>query len=127
MSIFRHLNIFDLSIYHPLAPQDFDIVKCTDRSITMKWKYVSTEVYQYYELDHRLKGSADWNSLPLSTEDISIKNNVFRLYEFQDLLPETYYELRICLVDNRIKSHFTESKTQQTLKTGKDSFVSNHN
>lgn len=93
----------------------------------MKWKYVSTEVYQYYELDHRPQGSAGWNSLPLSTTDTLNKNNGLRLYELQDLLPETYYELRICSVEKQIKSHYTDLKTQQTLKTGKDSFVSNHN
>lgn len=115
-----------LFIYHLTAPQDFNIIECTDLSITVQWNKNNQTDSLDYVLDHRLQGSADWKCLPLSTcsatKDFTEENG-FRMYELHDLLPDTNYEIRICYVKTHVKGQYTQFKTKTTLKIGKDIFV----
>ncbi|CAC5426167.1 COL12A [Mytilus coruscus] len=106
------------------APKNFDIVECTDYSITVKWNINDPDECLDYEFHQRLQGSGEWNILTPSNADVSINEKGYREYKFQNLSPETYYELRMCSCDNYVKSQYTECKTQRTLETD---FLENQN
>lgn len=100
------------------APQNFDISECSDRSITVKWYMNDPADHQQYELNHRLQGSDNWNVTLFSLENLSPEDNGSSIYKLENLSPETCYELKICSVQNNIKSEYTNNKMQQTKQIG---------
>lgn len=78
-----------------------------------------------YQLDHRILGSDEWISLNLSSEHISTNEDGCQVYTLQQLLHDTFYEVRMCSVNNHVKSKYTEPKTKKTLQLGKATFVFN--
>ncbi|VDI59680.1 Hypothetical predicted protein, partial [Mytilus galloprovincialis] len=93
-------------------PQDFDIVQWTDSSITFKW--IINNQLLLFEIRYRRQGSSHWNIVIISTEDISADNDGHLVYKLQNLLPETYYELKMCSIDGHAKSQYTIYRTQRT-------------
>ncbi|CAC5407290.1 TN [Mytilus coruscus] len=99
-----------------LAPRKFDIAECTDCSITIEWFIDVQDECLSYELDHRPPQGTD--NLPVrtfSSKDVVEGENGRRMYTLQNLLPETYYEFKLRSVYKDAKSHYSESKTKQTL------------
>lgn len=121
-AFFKKLTLIVL-IYFPTAPktpQNFDIAECSDCSITVQWHIDNPDDCLDYEFEHRLQDSVTWNRLTSSISDILKVKNGYSAYKLQTLSPESFYEIRMCSVDGNVKSQYTEYKTQQTLKAGKD-------
>ncbi|CAC5379497.1 unnamed protein product [Mytilus coruscus] len=99
-----------------LAPKKLDIVECTDCSITIEWFIDVSDECLSYELDHRPKGTNDWSTGTFHSEQVLEAEDGRRMYTLQNLLPETYYELKMRSVYKDAKSHYSESMTKKTLK-----------
>ncbi|VDI15578.1 Hypothetical predicted protein [Mytilus galloprovincialis] len=106
------------TIYFPTAPKEFDIIECTESSITIGWIIDESNECPQYEIAYQLQGTDDWKGLILSTEDVLTVSNKSS-YELQKLLPETMYEVKMRTIDNHLNSQYTECKEKQTLKLGK--------
>lgn len=100
------------------APQNFDISECSDRSITVKWYMNDLGDHQQYELNYRLQGSDYWNVSLFSLENLSAEETGSIIHKLENLSPETCYELKMCSVQNNIKSEYTNNKMQQTKQIG---------
>ncbi|CAG2257348.1 TN [Mytilus edulis] len=105
-----NLNVPDRS-----APRKFDIVECTDCSITIEWSIVVPDECISYELHHRPQGTNDWSVRTFYHEDVLKGEDEQHKYQLQNLVPETYYECKLRSVCNHVKSNFSESLTKQTL------------
>ncbi|CAG2236351.1 TTN [Mytilus edulis] len=99
-----------------VAPKKLDIVDCTDCSVTIVWFNDVPDECLSYELDHRPKGTNDWSTNTLLSEDVLEDKDGRRMYTLKNLLPQTYYEFKMRSVYKDTKSHFSESMTKQTLK-----------
>ncbi|CAC5379492.1 unnamed protein product [Mytilus coruscus] len=99
-----------------LAPKKLDIVECTDCSITIEWFIDVSDECLSYELDHRPKGTNDWSTGTFLSEQVLEAEDGRRMYTLQNLLPETYYELKMRSVYKDAKSHYSESMTKNTVK-----------
>ncbi|CAG2243851.1 COL12A [Mytilus edulis] len=99
-----------------IAPQNFDIIEYSDRSITVKWYMNDLGDLQQYELNHRLQGSDNWNVSSFSLENASAEENESSIYKLENLSPGTCYELKMCSVQNNVRSEYSKNKLQQTLK-----------
>lgn len=97
---------------------EFDIVESTDCSITIEWYIDEQDHFLEYQLDHRLHGTDNWIVNKMCTTDVLTKENGCRMFTLQHLFPDTEFELKLCSLDNHIKSHYSESKIRQTLKLG---------
>lgn len=104
------------------VPKEFGVVDCTDSSITIEWFNDDSEDSLVYELVYQLQGSDNWNVLTIHNEDVLTVHNGRRTYTLENLLPETWYEIKMRAVDNHMKSLYTEYKERQTLKLGKGTF-----
>ncbi|CAG2254143.1 unnamed protein product [Mytilus edulis] len=109
-----HFNSYCMTLFS--APENFDIVDFTDMSLSVKWYMNDSDNRLEYLLDHRILGSDAWNSLTLSSEHISTNEDGCQVYKLQELLHDTFYEVRMCSVNNHVKSKYTEPKTQKTLQ-----------
>ncbi|CAC5398010.1 unnamed protein product [Mytilus coruscus] len=98
------------------SPRQFDIVECTDCSITIAWFIDVPDECLSYELDHRHQGTHDWSVGTFSSDDVLKGEDGRRMYELQNLLPKTYYECKLRSVSKHVKSQYSESITKQTLK-----------
>ncbi|CAC5387990.1 unnamed protein product [Mytilus coruscus] len=98
------------------TPRKLDIVECTDCSITIEWFIDVPDECLSYELHHRPKGTNDWSTGTFLSEEVLEAEDGRRMYTLQNLLPETYYELKMRSVYKDAKSHYSESMTKQTLK-----------
>lgn len=74
--------------------------------------------HQQYELNYRLQGADNWNVSLFSLENLSLEENGSSSYKLENLLHETCYELKMCSVQNNIKSEYTNNKMQQTKQIG---------
>ncbi|XP_076085429.1 uncharacterized protein LOC143056232 [Mytilus galloprovincialis] len=100
-----------------LAPRKLDIVECTDCSITIEWFIDVRDECLSYELDYRPQRTKDWSTGTFLSKDVLKEEYGQRMYKLQHLQPETYYELKMRSVyEEDVKSHYSESKTKQTLK-----------
>ncbi|VDI39042.1 Hypothetical predicted protein [Mytilus galloprovincialis] len=104
------------------TPRRFAIVECSDCSITIEWYVHDQDDSLKYDLDYRNKETDKWTVATLSTRDVLTEENGRRVYTLINILPETGYELKLCSVDNNVKSHHTESKTILTPKRGNEIF-----
>ncbi|CAG2247627.1 unnamed protein product [Mytilus edulis] len=102
------------------APKGFDIPKWSNRSITVSWNIDDVEHSLTYELMYGIKGLNDLTVLLISTEDILKDENGRFSYKIENLQPEKSYEVKICSVDNLVKSQCTEYKTQHTRNVDED-------
>ncbi|CAG2184461.1 TN [Mytilus edulis] len=105
-----------------VAPKEFDIFECTERSITIGWSIDESENCPQYEIAYQVQSADRWNELTLSTEKVMNVPNKRCMYELQDLSPETWYEIKIRAVDNNLHSQYTECKNKQTLKVAPKEF-----
>ncbi|CAC5398009.1 unnamed protein product [Mytilus coruscus] len=110
------LSIMRRWIQHHRTPRQFDIVECTDCSITIAWFIDVPDECLSYELDHRHQGTHDWSVGTFSSDDVLKGEDGRRMYELQNLLPKTYYECKLRSVSKHVKSQYSESITKQTLK-----------
>ncbi|CAG2184782.1 unnamed protein product [Mytilus edulis] len=112
-----------------LAPREFNIIECTDCSMTIGWFIDDSHEGLSYELDHRVRGTDDWSTETFLSGDVMTDEDFFsgdvmkdedgRMYTLQNLKPETYYECKMRSIDkDDVKSHYSESKAKQTLKLG---------
>ncbi|XP_071147130.1 uncharacterized protein [Mytilus edulis] len=70
-----------------------------------------------YELHHRPpQGINNLSVRTFSSKDVVEGGNGRRMYTLQNLLPETCYEFKLRSVYKDAKSHYSQSKTKQTLK-----------
>ncbi|CAG2210046.1 TTN [Mytilus edulis] len=100
-----------------IAPTNFEIMECTDRSMTIEWDINDSENSLTYVLYHRHKQSTGWNDSKIPPEDVRRTNPGRLMYIFSKLSPDTCYELKMCSVDiHKVKSHNTASKSQRTLQ-----------
>ncbi|VDI06416.1 Hypothetical predicted protein [Mytilus galloprovincialis] len=107
-------------IYPVTAPRRFDIVECTDCSITIEWFIDVQDECLSYELDHRPpQGKDNLSGRTFSSKDVVEGENGRRMYTLQNLLPETCYEFKLRSVYKDAKSHYSKYKTKQTLKLGR--------
>ncbi|VDI06417.1 Hypothetical predicted protein, partial [Mytilus galloprovincialis] len=105
-----------------LAPRQFDIGECTDCSIIIEWYINDQENCLSYEIAHRPQQTKDWSTGTFFSKDVLKEEDGRRMYTFRNLLPETYYEFKLRSVSKDGKSHYSESKTKQTLRLGSESF-----
>lgn len=106
-------------IYVLTAPTRFDIVECSDHSITVKWYINGLDDCLVYTLAYRPEGSDNWNRLELSTADVLIKENRCHVYTIKPLSPGTNYELKIRCLNYLVKSRYTNCNIKRTLQNGK--------
>lgn len=113
------LNIF----FFQTAPEGFEIVDCTDHSITVEWNIHDLDNYLEYELVYRRQGSDEWKNKFLSKKDVTANNNGRYVYKLQNLSSDSSYELKLCSVDiHQVKSQHSQLQTIKTLKFGKRTF-----
>ncbi|CAC5379493.1 COL12A [Mytilus coruscus] len=106
-----------------LAPREFNVFECTDCSIIIEWLIDVPDDCLSYDLDHQPQGTDDWSTETFLSEEVLKKEDRRRMYTLQNLLPKTYYELKIRSVyKDDVKSHYSESKTKQTLKLAPKKF-----
>ncbi|VDI50205.1 Hypothetical predicted protein [Mytilus galloprovincialis] len=110
------------------TPREFNIIECTDCSMTIGWFIDVPDQCLSYELDHRVRGTDDWSTETFLSGDVMTDEDFLsgdvmkdedgrRMYKLQNLKPETYYEFKMRSVyKDDVKSHYSESKTKQTLK-----------
>ncbi|CAG2184781.1 unnamed protein product [Mytilus edulis] len=115
------INEFDNNKYNikhlPTTPREFNIIECTDCSMTIGWFIDVPDQCLSYELDHRVRGTDDWSTETFLSGDVMTDEDGRRMYKLQNLKPETYYEFKMRSVyKDDVKSHYSESKTKQTLK-----------
>ncbi|CAG2235019.1 unnamed protein product [Mytilus edulis] len=116
------------------TPREFNIIECTDCSMTIGWFIDVPDECLSYELDHRVRGTDDWSTETFLSGDVMTDEDFLsgdvmkdedgrRMYKLQNLKPETYYEFKMRSVyKDDVKSHYSESKTKQTLKLGRERF-----
>ncbi|CAG2246397.1 unnamed protein product [Mytilus edulis] len=100
--LYVNLNVPDRS-----APRKFDIVECTDCSLTIEWLGDVPDECISYELDHRPQGTDDWSVRTFYSEDVLKGEDEQRKYQLQNLVPATYYECKLRSVCNHVKSHYS--------------------
>ncbi|VDI42130.1 Hypothetical predicted protein [Mytilus galloprovincialis] len=106
-----------------LAPKQFNIVECTDCSITVEWLSDVPDECLSYELNHQPLGTGDWSTKIILAGEVSKQEDGRRMYTLQNLLPGINYELTICSVyKDDVKSHISETKTKHTLKLAPKQF-----
>ncbi|CAG2251785.1 unnamed protein product [Mytilus edulis] len=112
-SIFRLANAI-VMIAH--APEGFEIVDCTDHSITVEWNIHDLDNYLEYELVYRRQGSDEWKNKFLSKKDVTANDNGRYVYKLQNLSSDSSYELKLCSVDiHQVKSQPSRLQTWKTL------------
>lgn len=104
------------------APSGFEVVECSDCSITIAWDENVQDNCFGYELRHRVPGPDNWEVTKFSTTDVSSDESGRCMYTLLNISPDTGYEIKLCSVDTNGNSQFTESKTKQTLKRGNETF-----
>ncbi|CAG2251783.1 unnamed protein product [Mytilus edulis] len=104
------------------APSGFEVVECSDCSITIAWDKNVQDNCLGYELRHRVPGTDNWEVTKFSTTDVSSDKSGRCMYTLLDISPDTGYEIKLCSVDTNGNSQFTESKTKQTLKRAPSGF-----
>lgn len=113
------LNIF----FFQTAPKAFEIVDCTDHSITVEWNIHDLDNCLEYELVYRRQGSDEWKDKFLSKKDVTANDNGRYVYKLQNLSSDSSYELKLCSVDiHQVKSQPSWLQTRKTLKIGKRTF-----
>ncbi|CAG2254572.1 unnamed protein product [Mytilus edulis] len=102
------------------APKQFNIVECTDCSITVEWLSDVPDECLSYELNHQPLGTGDWSTKQILAAKVSKQEDGRRMYTLKHLQAGTFYELKIRYVyKGDVKSHFSESKTKQTFQAPK--------
>ncbi|VDI21663.1 Hypothetical predicted protein [Mytilus galloprovincialis] len=103
-------------IHNYYTPSGFEVVECSDCSITIAWDKNVQDNCLGYELRHRVPGPDNWEVTKFSTTDVSSDKSGRCMYTLLNISPDTGYEIKLCSVDSNGNSQFTESKTKQTLK-----------
>ncbi|VDI71244.1 Hypothetical predicted protein [Mytilus galloprovincialis] len=98
------------------APRKFDIIDWTDCSMTIEWFINVPDESISYELDHRPPGIDNLPVRTFSSKDVKEDVNGRRFYTLKNLLPETKYAFKLRYSYKDAKSHYSDSKTKQTLK-----------
>ncbi|XP_052097355.1 uncharacterized protein LOC127732361 [Mytilus californianus] len=98
------------------TPRRFEIVECSECSITIAWYINDQDDCMEYELDYRVQETDKWTVTTFSTKDVLAEKDGRRMYTLLKILPETGYEIKLCSIGYHVKSHYTESKAKQTLK-----------
>ncbi|CAG2224646.1 unnamed protein product [Mytilus edulis] len=99
------------------TPEGFEIVDCTDHSITVEWNIHDLDNYLEYELVYRRQGSVEWKNKVVSKKDVTANDNGRYVYKLQNLSSDSSYELKLCSVDiHQVKSQPSRLQTWKTLK-----------
>lgn len=110
-------------IFFRTAPANFEIVECTDISVTIAWDIPKSHECLEYEIEQRLEGSDKWETLRLLSANAETWKDGRLMYKLGDLSQDKWYKVRMCSVDNqKMKSHFTKPQSNKTLTTGMDTF-----